>query len=52
MSPEEGQEEYEETQAELKKYEDDVSMKYWFSLYLYLFCGNCLLLENNWIISF
>lgn len=26
MSPDEGQEEYEETQAELKKYEDDVSL--------------------------
>ena len=28
MSRDEGQEEYEETQAELKKYEDDVSVGY------------------------
>lgn len=34
MSPDEGKEEYEETQAELKKYEDDVSFR--FSLFALL----------------
>lgn len=40
MSPDEGQEEYEETQAELKKYEDDVSesISPLLSDVLYIYC--------------
>ena len=42
MSPDEGQEEYEETQAELKKYEDDVSIQfcYLFLAPLHVTCGH------------